>query len=364
MSTLHWQLTRAGNVDINPMSVEQRAQAFASGSKSATVITTMDDHQLSHFLSIPYSSSANEAAKNLAHTVAARLNVIDSPPDLSFAPYVAQLRWMKTSATMSATQSGADLTQLSKILGDSMPEGSWVGATTRTASPMERSRWANWLAYRMGQRRPVHHSTKKEAQVVTMWAGGQTPTMARDLAATLAASLPGFDVGTRPVNITPRPLAALLFFVAALLTAAGVFLGDLVDFVAGAGLDSLAAALTGSAPMWFGVGAFFGVLGVGTWTHIIPTRSVRILRGIRRGKLPKARRRIIPPRPPKTVDSHVVDRERREDGGAYPLTIDAFMMGAHMPASIVAPHAGSLSGETEAQVRGVPRSMHDPVGPI
>ena len=361
---MHWQLTRAGNIDVNPTNIEQRAQTFASGSKSATLVTTMDDNQMRHYLSIPYSSSANNAGMNLAQTVAAQLNVTDEGPDLTFAPHVAQLRWVKSTADISSTQVNVDLTQLSKILGDSMPDGSWVAATVRNATRMERSRWSNWLAYRMGSRRPTHHSTKKESQVTTLWAGAQSPAAARDLASALAAALPGFDIGTRPVIVSRFPTMALFFLFAIAFGGLGFFAEDVSSFFTGFDFDNLGALVTEMHKLWFLLSGAFAALAALTGARILPVRAVRVHRGLTRGRLPKAGHRIIPPRKPKTVDSHIVGAEAREDGGAYPLVPTGFMLGAHIPAALVAPHAGSLSGESAAKARGVPRSMMDPIGPF
>src|SRR5699024_10839377 len=159
------------------------------------------------------TAGADTAALNLSHCVAARLQAVDEPPDLSGGRHVAQLWWRRSSASVRATQAGADLAEVSRILGDVMPQGSWVAAVVRRPSMFERRWWSGWLAYRMGTRRPTHHSTVRGAVVTTLWAGGQNRGDAKNLLQVLASSLPGFDLTTwtrRPSTLLPGLAFALL----------------------------------------------------------------------------------------------------------------------------------------------------------
>src|SRR5699024_1530912 len=171
-----------------------------------------------------------------------------------------------------------------------------------------------------------------------------------------AAALPGFDIGTRPVIVSRFPTMALFFLFAIAFGGLGFFAEDVSSFFTGFDFDNLGALVTEMHKLWFLLSGAFAALAALTGARILPVRAVRVHRGLTRGRLPKAGHRIIPPRKPKTVDSHIVGAEAREDGGAYPLVPTGFMLGAHIPAALVAPHAGSLSGESAAKARGVPRS--------
>src|SRR5699024_11568465 len=51
------------------------------------------------------------------------------------------------------------------------------------------------------------------------------------------------------------------------------------------------------------------------------------------------------------------------ESGDYPLARDGFMLGPHLPAALVAPHAGAVSGAGSTAARTVPVGLTRPVGP-
>src|SRR5699024_5047420 len=297
------------------------------------------------------TAGADTAALNLSHCVAARLQAVDEPPDLSGGRHVAQLWWRRSSASVRATQAGADLAEVSRILGDVMPQGSWVAAVVRKPTMCERRWWSGWLAYRMGTRRPTHHSTGRGAEGTTVGAGGQGRGHAKHLLQVLASSLPGFDLTTwtrRPSTLLPGLVLALL---GAALVLAGVNAAAMAAFVAGLGFKTAAALAGTHAGALTVAGGVVGALAVATWAGLVPVRAVRIRRGLARARLPKARHRITPPRKPGRVNTHEVEAEEADDGGNYPLKWEAFMLRPHIPASIVAPHSGVLSGIASTRQR-------------
>lgn len=343
-----WRLTRSGEINDNPVILKQRAEVFASGATAAgpsTLVVTRDAEGLRHYAIMPATSRIDSAALSLAHCVAARLNPLDEAPDLSFGPVVGHLRWRRTHASIRATQAGADIAEVSRILGDVMPDGSWVGAVIRRPGMFERRRWLNWLSYRMGTRRPTHHSTSEDAVVTTIWAGSSSKDDTRAVLESLAAGLPGFDLGTK-VAFPSRWRWTILASLAAAMMVAPWIIGLL--------------------PWWLSLPPAAGTLSLGVLAgaRLLPTRDARVQRGLGTSRLLAPRRRTIPPRRPKRIHTEHIDTEAHFEGGSYPLRREALILGPELPASMVAPHSGALSGASTTRERQVPLAMTRPIGPM
>lgn len=360
-----WRLTRSGQINANPQTIESRAASFAAGATSSgrtTLVAVRDSGGISDWAVMADRSGIDSAALNLAHCVAARLEPTPTGPDLSGAPHVVQLRARRGSAAMRATQAGADLAEVSRTLGDVMTEGTWVAAVLRKPAFWERRWWSSWLAYRMGTRRPTHHSTVREAVITTIYAGGQNIAQARDLLDVTTSALPGFDVRTRSVAVRRSIPAALFFAVAVIAGGAWFFQAAFTAGIAAAGLSELAGPLNAHSHLAGASALVLAAMGVGTIAGVVPVRANRIRHGLATAALPAARYRTWPPRKPKTFNTETVRAEEGEDAGGYPLRREAFMLGPHIPASLVAPHAGVLSGAVTTRSRGVPVAMTRPIG--
>lgn len=343
-----WRLTRSGDINSNPSVIEQRASTFAAGATAtgpATLVVTRDEDGLAHWAMMPDTSRIDSAALSLAHCVAGRLEPQSDPPDLRFGPVAGQLRWKRTHASIRNTQSGADLSEVSRILGDTLPVDSWVAAVVRGPRIFESRRWSNWLAYRMSTRRPTHHSTAPNALVTTIWAGSTSMEATRSILETVASSLPGFDLGTRVVRPQRFGLTAITALLAGLALAAAYF----------GLLPWLMAAAVATPLLAFGVGAA---------ARLLPTREARVHRGLATAKLPAPRSRKILPGKPGKVDVDDIKAESHFAGGRYPLHKEAFVLGPHIPAAIIAPQAGVLSGVSATKDRQVAMTMTRRIGPM
>lgn len=350
-----WRLTREGEINGNPRVVEQRTATFATGAAAGPmrVVVSRQGRGLEHHLLMGVGDGTNAAAINLAKAVAAKLTVVEGPPDLSFGPRVSQMMYRATDPGTHSTQAGVDLAEVSAALGDVMPEGSWVSVVCRAPSRLvgESSRWARWLSERMGTGRPTHHSTAPNALVCSVWAGAGSHREADAILSTVAAALPGFDLQTRARHVSRWRAVAVLGVLAVAAVTAGV-LGVLgvVPELAELGVAPWAAAAGGVAAA--------GAVGVGLrW---LPSEESRVLRGLRRGWLPAPRVRVVPPARPAQQGDGV---PRRATGGGYPLHPGAFKLGPHLPAAVVAPHSGALSGEQSSAARDVSLVMTDRIGP-
>src|SRR5699024_4036588 len=108
----------------------------------ATLVVTRDEDGLTHYAIMADTTRIDSAALSLAQCVAGRLDPQEEPPDLRFGPVVGQLRWKRTHVSIRNTQSVADLSEVSRILGDTLPVDSWVAAVVRGPRIFESRRWS------------------------------------------------------------------------------------------------------------------------------------------------------------------------------------------------------------------------------
>ena len=128
MGHIIFRFTRAGGVETNPATFNQRAATFASAIANTghvTLLTRREASGLDGYLIIPADSEKNNAPLRLAHTVGARADLTELPDDLGDTPAIEH------SPALRETQSGIDPTELPRLLGHTLPEGSWVAVTMR-----------------------------------------------------------------------------------------------------------------------------------------------------------------------------------------------------------------------------------------
>lgn len=98
------------NIGCQPHGVHHSAGVFASSIVDGTILLAQrDDAGLAHYVRMPSSPNANQAAQHLAHAVAARADEIDDLPGLDDAESVVWLQTERKPQLVSRdTQSGAD----------------------------------------------------------------------------------------------------------------------------------------------------------------------------------------------------------------------------------------------------------------
>ena len=78
-----WRLARATAIDPNPANVIARAGTFAASTPDGTVLVTRRDAEgLGHYIFAPDTARVGDAAMTLAQTLGARLDPLDTPPDV------------------------------------------------------------------------------------------------------------------------------------------------------------------------------------------------------------------------------------------------------------------------------------------
>lgn len=347
----YWKLSKAGGATPNAQQVEPRAKSFAatiSGIGSASLITTRDEVSLTNWLGIPADPAAGDAAMNLSHAVAARADPVEDGPSL-VAPTVGWIVATHGAATRS-TQVGSDPSEVSRRLAVAMKPGSWVGISLRPPTRSETRRSRTWYEHRLGTSLPQHHSSGGHTMVMSMFAGAASEAEVRSLLTQVAASLPGFDV-----TIKTRVASGLAATALSAAVTAGAF-GSGLYLTHGDPLIANAAAAVPSA------------VTVGLGLDKIPTRSSRTEAATIAGLLPTPRRRralsrVREPAPPNPTARRGSSSRHGFDGD-YPLAPDAFLVGPAVVVGLVAPHAGAVSGAATTEVRAVPKSLTERIGPM
>ena len=357
-----WRLLRAGSIEPNPTTIQQRAAAFAAGATEGTVLLTRrDDGGLSHYLIAPDDEVADAAniQLHLAQAVAARAELVDVPEGLFASRRIAQARYAVGTVMGRDTQVGADIAEVSRLLASSLRPGEWVAIVLRQPGSREVRRYQRWLQYQVGGgAKPTHHSMSPSALVMSLWAGAETTGASRSLLKQLWASLPGFDVQIRSSVVSRFRKGAITIVVGLGLAVSGSWLlaSDVLDQF------SVTAAIAGLAA---GVGLPIAVGGVLYLLGRVPSYADKVRRFARFNLLLPPRHRLFPPAHPSRefLDKAGAVQRVARDGG-YPLDVHSFMAGPAMPVSIVAPHAGAASGEASTQQRGAPPTMRGRIGPF
>src|SRR5699024_12003611 len=79
-----WRLARAGDINNNPTTIEQRASTFAAGAGASghtSLVVTRDEDGLGHWALMPDTKRVDTAALNLSHAGAGRPEPQEEPPD-------------------------------------------------------------------------------------------------------------------------------------------------------------------------------------------------------------------------------------------------------------------------------------------
>ncbi|MFE6966823.1 type IV secretory system conjugative DNA transfer family protein [Agromyces sp. NPDC057679] len=339
------------------MTFIQTAGVFASTVvPGTTLLTTRDENGLAHFLIVPATHSSGKSAMHLAAAVAARAEEVDEVPALADA---AQVAWLTTEGTPSLvsrdTQQGADPAAVSRALSIAMRPGQWVAATLRRPSAKERKWQLAWLASQLGTANPQYHSRRSDALVATFYAGAETVAEASTLLREVGAAMPGFDIGT-DVDSSSRSADAKPWVKVA---AGAAVLGGALAF-GGADLVQLPVAVQACL---FGVAAVSAVAAGGLKSGHIPGKHSRFRRGLDAGVLPApAGLSFAPQKARKESEDKEGNKIPARDPG-YGFPHSAFLVGQEIPVSIVAPHAGSVSGEQSTAVRAAPPVMNQIIGP-
>lgn len=374
MEKLIYRLARAGGIDTNPTTYTDRAGIFASAVANtgpATLLTRRDATGLNGYLILPPAAAGHKAEINLAHTVGAKAEPAELPAALGDTEEIGTLEF-RPSVAMRATQAGIDPTELPRLLGNAMSDGTWVSVTLRRPSNIERRRYAPWLAHRLGTAMPTHHSLYGTAMVVSISAGGPTRDDVRTLLAQVTAALPGFDLDTT-VRFARRRNAAFYAGAAgaALSLAAAIGLPMLPADVAA--LVPAAGSFTG---FFFAAAAVFGLAFLAGLSGRLPSPDGKLRDRLDAGNFPAPPARLTAPAKPRkehTVRGHTKDAQGnripfektvRANDGQYPLHPRSFLVGPSVVVGLVSPHAGALSGAATTRTRSTPPAMLQRIGPL
>lgn len=347
-----FQMTRAGAIHSSPTDIaNEAASALAGAPFGATFVTSKTaSGKLEHTFVTEDLQTQESVAFALAQAMNSKSVEVDEVPDIASAGGYATVAVARGARPMMDTQSGADFTTLSRIIGNLLMDGEWVAMSIRKPAPHRESRkHSRWLDHH-GTR--THQSRLPGAVVMSMYAGGRDTDRARDIVTRVASGIPGFglSVVARKISVTRTILRWLS--VSAWSAIAGV----------------AAMLLHLPVPIWVPiVGILVGLLGAaGTWRLILPSELRTLTRELRWGFVPPAPKRRAPARKPRQERTKQ-DREgnaytQAEFGGDYPLAPNAFLVGPHIPLALIAPHTAASGGSTTAS-RPAPTEMRERIGP-
>lgn len=355
-----WTFKRAGNLDANPTQFAQRSTSFATSAttrfNSVTLIAKRDDTGVRGYLVSGDWKGMDNAALALAQAVGAKVERVDEAPDLTGpACFVVGRLDYQEGLSGGLIQAGANPADVIRTLAPSMPPGSWVGVSLRRPSQMEKQRWYEWLATRPTSSQSHHTRQTTYPVVASLYAATGTRAQTRSLLNQLAGVLPGFDmnVGTQ---VPSRWGATLVPFVFPAVFAALMFLPTVVGLAAPEYVGNLPVISASVVARAAGLAAVFAALiGFG----VIPSRWSRLRKAIRNGYLPRPYHRLFPAKKGRVDDFQHMSRM-----GEYPLDKRAFMMAPHLVTTLVAPHAGALSGSSSTRVRAIPSVVSERIGPL
>ena len=335
-----FQLTKAGNIDPNPMTIKGKsASSLSVAPDGTTFVTTRDDGGLHHLTVLPDTGDASRVAFGLAQAISARSESCDTP-NLAEARAIASLEYDRGTVIGNNTQAGSDIAMVVEAVAGALQPGEWVAFAVRRPRKVEMRRYKRWTDHR---RVGMHHSLEAGAVLTAMWAGGHSTASARSLLKRVSGSLPGFDLRTK-TRILARTGTGLVYWAAAVVAGGiGYLLNDWRGWTA-AGIAVCAAVLTIAGRL--------------------PSRGKRIRNLLFRGLVPAPPASLIPPSRPRAAGTDSKGNAVAENAGDYPFTPGAFLLGAVLPLSIIAPHSGADSGVTSTKTRIAPPVLRDRVGPF
>lgn len=347
-----FQMTRAGAIHSSPTDIaNEAASALAGAPLGATFVTAKNAAgKLEHAFVTEDQQTQESVAFAIGQAMNSRSTELDEVPDLTGAGGFATVVVARGVRPMMDTQSGADFTTLSRIIGNLLMDGEWVAMSIRKPTPHRESRkHAKWLDHH-GMR--THQSRLPGAVIMSLYAGGRDTERARDIVTRVASGIPGFGLNVIGRKITVTRDVLRWVGVSALSALAGL----------------VAMLLHLPLPVWVPVVGFLaGLVGAaGTWKLILPSELRTLMRELRWGFVPPAPKRAAPARKPRQERTKQ-DREgnpytQAEFGGDYPLAPSAFLVGPHIPLALIAPHTAASGGATTAS-RPAPSEMRERVGP-
>lgn len=357
-----WRLSRAGELPENPVVWSQRVNAFTSGvllrrGSVVSFVVTRDEVGLSPFVVADDSGPAGPSVRHLAEATGAVAERQDGLPALFTGDdprrVSALLAARPSPAAGKSVQAGADPGEVSRRLAAGMPAGSWVAVTFRSPSRAELRRVRAWFRHRLGAGLPQHYVSDQQLVIASFAAGAGTRSEVRGLLSQVASAVPGFDVEHRVVFGAARGAQAGGAAVAAALAVAGgaALHAPVLDDVAAAG-----------GALLYGAGSLLGWLPPGRRGRVAGG-DVRGLRVPPRRVLRPSAPRLESTRPVRGRDGFTTSRVIAERAGDYPLARAAFAVSPSMIAGLVAPQAGTASGESRTARREVPAPMRDRIGP-
>lgn len=354
-----WRLTRAGEIDANATTIQQRAATFTSATPDGTVLLTRRTSDgLFHYFIAPHAANVETAAAHLAQTVAARTEELDDSVGLFDSKSIAYAEAHIGSVMGRDSQVNADISEVSRLMASMISEGEWVAAVIRKPASKEKSWHKVWIQHQLGGggATPTHHSSSPNAIVMSLWAGSDSSTGAKNLLRQVAAAIPGFDIQIRTTGVSAIGRGAL------------AILAGLLTFAGGVALFTSGVTVPKGAVVFLGVLAGLGLpAAIGGVLYIIgrvPSFAEKVKRLARYNLLISPRGRLLRPAAPRA--QHLSKEGATVPGkdGGYPFGRGAFMTGSILPVGLVAPHAGADSGSASTKERTAPAVMREPMGPF
>lgn len=380
-----WTFTRTSGVDLNPTTLVQRANHFASKLKGFTTVTLLLRREGSamrgYLLTTGNRGDSMRTATDLAHAVGAQAQAVEVPEHLGWiaqglnpgddlpedaAPaVVGHLVYLNDSAVARDVQVGADPSEMARLMANSMPDGCWVAITLRAPDRVEGKRWNAWLSHRMSTALPTHHSLAADSVIASVYAGAEDAATVEALLESTRSAMPGFDLIVR-TKVATRP-RALLPWVPAGLGLIALFVIAHLAGLPGSPTSHLAATIAGWAGRLLMAGLVAGIVstlvGVGRFLGFLPAAWKRWHHDLTHGIFPAPPRRRRKPRAPRKAIS-TATKEQEEFEGDYPLHPAAFKIGPHLVTGLVSPHGSAASGVVSTQARAIPPAVLEPIGPV
>lgn len=312
-------------------------------------------------------SSGGGAGLELAQAFGSKV-VADAelPGEMAESSAIATMR-VASDEPGTSTQYGADPQEMARALSNSLPEDAWVGVSFRSSTPAERRNSRRYIEHRLGSKNPTHNSLRKDAVVLSVYAGAESMSEAKSVLDSLPSMMPGFDSDTKPVAVRRAPIWAwpLMLLGLVLLTVwvigfpwfHDLFTADQVDAVTDRFL------IPGVGLTLLGTAGVAGLIGS-------PVKKVR--RALRRSMLP------APPRSPALVskpregrwvntrdnDGTMNQSYKKPKNGSYPLNKSCFLFEATTFASMANPNGSSLAGAAVSSDRNVTPELAEAAGPV
>lgn len=364
-------ITRAGDIDPNPVNLATRTRAaLASLGKngSVTIVVSKSEKGLQSFVIAPDHTNNTAFGSTLAQSIGGKATVVDGHEISETLDAVESIGYAKSLGTMFGRETtvAVDVKEFARTLGGSLPDGSWIAATLRPFTGREQRYQRDWVAHQLGAPSPTHHSVSTNALVVSLYAGAGSPDMVEHALQTALSAMPGFDISFEPRIASTRRFALYGLLMAAI---AGVlaFAPRLIPTTALSAETNKTVNLitTLSTPFFVAVGVIALVIGLLRARGIISSFDNQLLRAPLTLNFPAPPKRFGSPRKPRAQRFDARNQRMVEaQPGDYPLDDRAFMIGSHVVVPMIAPQSGAASGATVTSERAVPPAVTRKIGPL